>query len=47
MLNPANPHPTVEARQPEVDPLPLFVALAVIGPFAIAVALALLVAVAG
>jgi hypothetical protein len=47
MLAPENPHPLVAIREREADSWPLAVALAVIGPFILAVALAVLAAVAG
>jgi hypothetical protein len=47
MLEPVNPHPHVAVREREADSWPLAVALAVIGPFFLVVALAVLVAVAG
>ena len=46
MLHPADLQASSHDRDQEVDPWPLLIALAVIGPFAIALALAVLVAVA-
>jgi hypothetical protein len=45
MLHPSNPHPPVDVR--EAVSWPLAIAFAVIGPLALAVALAVLAAFAG
>jgi len=46
MPRPAEPHPPLDPRHREADPWPFVVALAVIGPFALAMAIAVLVAIA-
>ena len=46
MLHPADPRPPTDDRDREVNPWPLLVALAVIGPFVFGVAVAVLIAVA-
>jgi hypothetical protein len=45
MLHPADPRPPTDDRDHEVNPWPLIVALAVIGPLAFGVAVAVLIAV--
>jgi hypothetical protein len=47
MLNPVNPDPPADARAREADPWPYAVALAVMGPLALAFVVAALIAVAG
>jgi hypothetical protein len=48
MLHPVNPHPAIDTRAPETDPWPFAVALAVVGPLALAFAVAVvLLAIAG
>jgi hypothetical protein len=47
MLQPVESHPRVDVREPDGGSWPIVIALAVIGPLALAVALAVLVAVAG
>jgi hypothetical protein len=47
MLHPADPHPSVDVRDRETDPGPIAIALAVLGPLALVIALAVFAAFAG
>jgi hypothetical protein len=47
MIHPVDPHPPVEVRDQETASWPLAIAFAVIGPLALAIALAVLAAFAG
>jgi hypothetical protein len=47
MIHPLNPDPPADARARETDPWPYAVALAVMGPLALAFVIAALIAVVG